>query len=110
MAKAKVIDLFGVIQGIEFHIALEPDEDESGVDVLVKSAAYLVSKGAQPRPDPVKGFGGGFGRAKAQEPIPTDCPVCQKALAHRDWSKDGKTFDVVKCPADESHFRKFLLK
>jgi len=107
VATAKVIDLFGMIDGIDFHISLEPAEGENALDLLIRSTAYLKSKGAGPRPQ--KGFGGGGG--KKSEPVPTNCPVCEATLTSKDWTnKEGRAMKIWKCPKNEEHIKRFVFQ
>jgi hypothetical protein len=100
VAKATKIDLFGQLNGIDFHIEIVPDEGERGLDVLIKSAEYLKSKGALPRPQG-KSFGGGNKQAP-----PEKCPTCELPIEPRNWTtKDGKQFKVYQCPDVKDHFK-----
>ena len=105
MATTKVIDLFGVLKGIDFHLAIEPNEGESGMEALVKAVDYLVSKGATGRPQG-KGWGGG---GKPKEPPATICPTCQSEVVQKEWtSPDQKKFVIHFCKRDDTHYKKFV--
>jgi|GEM_PF-2036795 len=106
MATTKVIDLFGQLKGIDFHLAIEPNEGESGMEALVKAVDYLVSKGATGRP--VKSFGGGGGGKPKELPL-TICPTCQGEVVQKEWtSKDSKKFIIHSCKRDDTHYKKFV--
>jgi hypothetical protein len=107
-ATTKAIDIFGTLNGLDFHIALEPAAGESGLDVLIKATKYLAENGALPRVQPGQRS---YSRlvAKEPEPIPENCPDCKSALRTKNWTnKAGKAFVIHSCPQNEEHFKRFV--
>jgi hypothetical protein len=114
MANSK-IDLFGILNGLDFHLEITPSEGESAMTLLQQATKKLREIGAQPRPVPQRGGssgrGGGFNASKPQVFVNgLECEQCGGGIIEKTGtSKAGKPYTLRVCATQkEGHYKKFL--